>query len=278
MRSLFIATLAAAIVGLWPVTSISMAEETSPKKIVLIGQGPDHPYRTHCYLPNCELLASCLRQTSGIEAIVSRGWPEDEKILNGVDAIVLHVRQGGNIFFHPLNRKRALELLEEGVGLVAIHWGTGADIGQVGDLWKKSLGGHFNAQHFSKYAVETSTVRQANRSHPVSRGWNDFQLLDEFYFKLQFEESAIPISKATVQGEEYPVSWAFERKMGGRSFAFVCGHFHDNFGLKPFRQMIVNGILWTAQVDIPEQGAPAQIAPHDLDLSPEFEKVKEPNP
>jgi HEAT repeat protein/type 1 glutamine amidotransferase len=258
--------------------SSGVAEETSTKRIVLIGHGPDHPYRTHCYLPDCELLAKCLRQTPGVEAVVSRGWPEDEKVLEGVDAIVLHVRQGGNLFFHPAHRNRAQGLLDQGVGLVAIHWGTGADVGPIGGRWKKSLGGHFNAEHFGKYAIETSTVRQTDHSHPVSRGWDDFQLRDEFYFKLQFEETAVPLSQATVQGEEYPVSWIFERPQGGRSFAFVGGHFHENFGLKPFRQMTVNGILWTAHVEIPEPGAPVRIRPQDLVLSPEFEAVKEPKP
>lgn len=254
--------------------SISQSEENPPKKILLIGHGPDHPYRTHCYLPDCELLATCLRQTSGIEPIVSRGWPQDAKILDDIDAIVVHVRQGGNLFFHPSHRKQALKLIEQGIGLVAIHWGTGADNGEAGALWKKSLGGHFNAQHFSKYVVTNDTVRDAVHSHPVSRGWDDFRLRDEFYFDLRFEKSVVPISLVTLKGKEYPVSWTFERENNGRSFAIVAGHFHDNFALKPFRQMIVNGILWTAKVKIPEQGAPVKITPQDLDLTPEFEKLK----
>jgi len=254
--------------------SIGLSDENAPQKILLIGHGPDHPYRTHCYMPDCELLATCLRQTPGVEAIVSRGWPEDEKILNDIDAIVLHVRQGGNLFFHPSHRNQAVKLIEKGVGLVAIHWGTGADNKEAGALWKKSLGGHFNAQHFSKYVVTKSTVKDAGHSHPVSRGWDDFQLRDEFYFDLKFEKSAVPISLVTLKEKEYPVSWIFERENNGRSFAFVAGHFHDNFALKPFRQMIVNGILWTARVEIPEQGAPVRIMPQDLELPPEFEKLK----
>jgi type 1 glutamine amidotransferase len=251
------------------------AQNTPSKKIVLIGQGPDHPYRTHCYLPDCELLAKCLRQTPGVEAVVSRGWPEDDKIFHQADAVVLHVRQGGNLFFHPLNRDKAQQLLEQGIGLSAIHWGTGADIGDVGDRWIKALGGHFCAQHFSQYAVEDTDLKDANPAHSVSRGWQTYQLRDEFYFKLRFEDSAIPISLANVKGTDYPMSWVYEREGGGRSFGFVCGHFHDNFGLAPFRQMIVNGILWTANLDIPQEGAPIEIDSDDLALSPEFEKLND---
>ena len=48
--------------------------------------------------------------------------------------------------------------------------------------------------------------------------------------------------------------------------------------MKPVRRMTINGILWTAHVEIPAQGAPVQITPKDLDLSPEFEEVKDPRP
>ncbi|MBL4884172.1 MAG: ThuA domain-containing protein [Planctomycetaceae bacterium] len=273
MRLLLLKSFIVTTVILSSTISISVAEEKSPKKILLIAQGPDHPYRTHCYVPDCELLAKCLKQTPGIETIISRGWPEDEKVLDDVDSIVLHVRQGGNLFFHPSHRKRAIELMEQGVGLVAVHWGTGADNAEAGTLWRKALGGHFNAQHFSKYTVTISNVKDANQNHPVSRGWETFELRDEFYYDLKFEEAAVPLSTVKLKDKVYPVSWTFERKNKGRSFAIVAGHFHDNFAVDPFRQMIVNGILWTAKVKIPEQGAPIQIVPEDLDLTPEFEKL-----
>jgi hypothetical protein len=38
----------------------------------------------------------------------------------------------------------------------------------------------------------------------------------------------------------------------------VGGHFHENFCEKAFRQAIVNGILWTARIEVPEHGAPRQ--------------------
>jgi len=65
-----------------------------------------------------------------------------------------------------------------------------------------------------------------------------------------------------IEGHTYPIGWVYERRhsTGGRSFGFVGGHFHDNFGIKAFRQAVVNGILWTAHVDVPEGGAPIAIS------------------
>jgi hypothetical protein len=79
-----------------------------------------------------------------------------------------------------------------------------------------------------------------------------------------------------IEGKEYPIGWVYERRnaKGGRSFGYVGGHFHDNFGIKAFRQAVVNGILWTAHVDIPEKGAPISIRPKDMELPPEAPKKK----
>jgi hypothetical protein len=77
-----------------------------------------------------------------------------------------------------------------------------------------------------------------------------------------------------IEGTTYPIGWVYERphSKAGRSFGFVGGHFHDNFGLREFRQAVVNGILWTAHVDIPEKGAPISIAAKDMELPPEQPK------
>ena len=73
---------------------------------------------------------------------------------------------------------------------------------------------------------------------------------------------------------DYDIGWVYERPDGGRSFGFVGGHFHANFGIKPFRQAVVNGILWTARLEVPEDGAPCAITPKDMELAPDPLKKK----
>ena len=75
---------------------------------------------------------------------------------------------------------------------------------------------------------------------------------------------------------EYVIGWAYERPDSnhGRSFGCVGGHFHANFGEKPFRQALVNGILWTAHKEIPEAGAPCAITAKIMELPPEPAKKK----
>ena len=169
-------------------------------------------------------------------------------------------------------------MLKQGVGITAIHCGTGAETPEGGP-WLQTMGAWFNAEGdgFSKYLVQRSQLRQTDPKHPICRGWSDFDLREEYYFKLCFLPRTAPAREhGHPKAKKYPIGWVYERRdsKGGRSFGFVGGHFHDNFGEKPFRQAVVNGILWTAHVEIPEMGAPISIRPKDMELPPEEPKKK----
>jgi hypothetical protein len=249
------------------------ADDEKTVKILLIGKDRDHASSQHEYMSDCGILAKCLRQTKGVEAEVSNGWPRDPKKLIGVKALVFNTRMGGSVLFDPLVKSLAEKLLKEGVGLSAIHWGTGAEKNQ-GEDWLKALGGWFNADLFSQYYVRTTRLKQAEPAHPVCSGWKEYDLREEYYIKLKFLPEAKPILKAVIDKQEYPVAWVYERPDGGRSFGFLGGHFHDNFGNKDFRRAIVNGILWSARVEVPAEGAPVHITAKDMELPPDTRKKK----
>ena len=257
----------------WLCAGARAAEKTT--KIVLIGKDRDHPQGAHMYMYDCEIMARCLRQTPGIETVVTNGWPKDPDVFKDVKAIVLDTRMGGNVLFGGPQRRQAEDLLKQGVGLTAIHWSTGADVGEIGEHYLHTLGGWFNTD-FSRYLVQKSTVRQADPAHPICRGWKDYDLREEYYIQLRFMPESKPIMKAVVDGKEYVIGWTYERPNSkeGRSFGFVGGHFHDNFAEKPFRQAVINGILWTAHLEVPEGGAPCAITEKDMELPPELKPKK----
>jgi type 1 glutamine amidotransferase len=261
----------------WLLASAALLAADAKAKILLIGKDPDHASNTHTYMADCTLLAKCLRQTDGVETVVSNGWPKDPAVLKDVTAIVLETRLGGTVLFRGPQRAQVDEMLKRGVGVAAIHWGTGAETPEGGP-WLQTMGGWFNAEAdgFSSYLVQTSKLRQVDPKHPICRGWSDFDLHDEYYFKICFLPGAMPIMTTAIEGKDYPIGWVYERRNsnGGRSFSFVGGHFHDNFGIKAFRQAVVNGILWTAHMDIPEKGAPIAITSKDMELPPEEPKKK----
>lgn len=272
MRHKFIFAVAA-----WLVTAMALFAAERKAKVLLIGKDLDHAAKTHTYMSDCELLAKCLRQTPGVETVVSNGWPKDPDVLKDVTAIVLHTRLGGTVLFRGPQHAKVEEMLKKGVGVTAIHWGTGAEMPE-GEKWLHTMGGWFNAERggFSDYKVLKTKLHRADPSHPIARGWDDYDLREEYYFKLRFLPEAKPMMTTVIYGTEYPIGWVYERpnSNGGRSFGFVGGHFHDNFGEKPFRQAIINGILWTAHVDVPENGAPMMITSKDMELPPDPPKKK----
>lgn len=263
------------VVALWFVFALVPAGggETKPIKILLIGKDRDHAFSQHEYMSDCAILAKCLRQTKGVEAEVSNGWPRDPEKLKGINAIVFNTRMGGSVMFAPLAKAEAEKLLKAGVGLSAIHWGTGAEKNE-GEAWLNAMGGWFHGDLFSKYGVRTTRLMQSDPKHPICRGWKEYDLREEYYYKLKFLPEARPILKANVDKEDYPVAWVYDRPDGGRSFGFVGGHFHDNFAKEEFRRAIVNGILWTARVEVPADGAPVEITAKDLELPPDTRKTK----
>lgn len=241
-----------------------------PMTVLLLGKDLDHAYGTHMYMFECGLLAKCLQQSPDIKTIVSKGWPKDTGSLDDVDVIVTYSADGGTELLGGRHRKEVEALLDRGVGLVALHWSTGAANNEIGEHWRDVLGGWFSLE-FSRLDVRESTAHQASPQHPISRGWTDFPLRDEYYLDLRFRDDMAPIVTTTIEGKEYPIGWAFEREKG-RSFGFVCGHFHDVFLNDSYRRIVVNAILWASGRDVPPEGAPCRITSDDGKLPPEESK------
>lgn len=253
--------------------TLQAGEQTN--RILLIGKDRDHPYGTHEYMTECKLLANCLKQTSGIETVVSNGWPKDETKLKDVKAIVLYTRNGADVVLKNPAREQFLKMMKNGVGLTAIHWSTGASDKLHGEQYLHVLGGWFSRPLIgSTLAITTTKLKQAAPDHPICKGWKAYDLRDEYYLGLQFLPKIKPVMTVNIKDKEHTVGWVYERpdSKHGRSFGFVCGHFHANFGESDFRKAIVNGILWTAHREVPEAGASVKITPDDLKLPPKGAK------
>src|SRR5438874_9296911 len=104
--------------AVWLLVSTAFAADKKAK-VLLIGKDLDHARNTHTYISDCELLGKCLRQTEGVETVVSNGWPKDPAVTKDVTAIVLHTRLGGTVLFRGPQRRLEEERLKQGVGITA---------------------------------------------------------------------------------------------------------------------------------------------------------------
>jgi type 1 glutamine amidotransferase len=264
-----VAALGAAV--LWIVLGSGTARRDAAVRILLVWTRPDHAWGTHVYEHECRVLAKCLNQTPGVEAIVSPDpeWPQDEKLLEGLGAIVYYSRYAGDIVLGEAYGEKFRSLMRSGAGYVAIHWATKAEDQKLVPEYVEVLGGAFHT--FEGWGLKTTTLPlvQVDPEHAACRGWKPYDLHEEFYLGLRFSDKVRPIVKVNVDGTDQTVAWSIERPGGGRSFGTTLGHFHENFTIEAFRRAIVNGILWSAKVEVPADGAPVALSEDDLKLPPE---------
>lgn len=236
-------------------------------KVLFIGKQPDHPFATHMYLHTGEMLAECLKLSGKIETVVSDGWPKDADTLVGVRTIVLYMTPAAEFLLDGPHRAEFEELMNRGVGLVTLHWASSVhqqNLKRLGPTWIGYLGGTW----VSNVGLHTgkSPLRQLAPDHPISRGWEEYEIHDEYYLNPTIGEKATPILEVTAADKRVIVGWAFERDGGGRAFGTTLGHYYRNFQREPFRRMIVNSILWTAKVDVPTGGARVKLTTQQLAL------------
>ena len=127
--------------------------------------------------------------------------------------------------------------------------------------------------------VTTSAKFIASIESPVGNGVGGFIHYDEYYPTIRFSERDGKITPVLVGklAPEYSegqlvqpeplsrtVAWTFERKGGGRSFAFSGGHYLKAWDHPSIRKMLLNAIYWTAGIEVPSDGVETSA---DLDLA-----------
>jgi type 1 glutamine amidotransferase len=263
-----------------PKQSRAVPARNEVRKIALIAGRPSHGYAAHEHRAGCLLLAKALNE-SGLPVkaeVYTGGWPEDPRVLEDADTIVIYADGGGG---HPFNAHLADidRLMKRGIGLVAIHYAVEVPKGESGDAFLDWTGGYFEL-NWSVNPHWTANYDELPQ-HPIARGVKPFRVNDEWYYHMRFREelegvtpiltdlppkeslsrpdgghSNNPNVRAAVveRGEPQHMAWARERPDGGRGFGFTGGHVHWNWGHNQFRKLVLNAIVWTAGLEVPKDG------------------------
>jgi type 1 glutamine amidotransferase len=80
------------------------------------------------------------------------------------------------------------------------------------------------------------------------------------------------VRKAVANGETQHVAWAYERQKGGRGFGFTGGHNHVSWQDDNYRKIMLNAILWTAGMQVPENGVDSP-SPDDEEIESNLDPV-----
>ena len=290
------------LMAMWCVPGL--ASETQGKKIVIVAGKPSHPPRMHEFNAGVQLLAPCFKDVPNLTVnYVLNGWPKDESVFEGTDAVVFYMDGGGRHEIVQENGRR-LKLIDQwvstGVGVGFMHFGVEVVPDQAGQEMKRWIGGHYENLFSCNPIWEPNFAVLPD--HPITRGVKPFQVSDEWYFNMRFI-SDIPGNKVeTVDDLKfYPIlvavasddvrngpyvypkgpyehiqanagraeamMWAVERPDGGRGYGFTGGHFHDNWANDDFRKVVLNAMLWIAKIEVPEQGVQSALEAGAIDAN-----------
>lgn len=241
---------------------------TEPVRIVVIaGTVKDADTAGHHdYRAGCRLTAFLLEQTANVRVTaVDDGWPPDAGVFDTARSLVFYT--GGldkHAFLQSAQRIGRLQrAIDRGVGIVMIHQAvryphalaTRATswIGGV-HLPGTSRRGHWGTHHASF------------PSHPVTRGVQPWRIRDGWLNHIQFVDGMRGVTPLLWSSRAHGgadtgdaadiVSWTYDRPDGGRSFCFTGLDAHSAWAVPGVRQLVVNGILWSASVPVPADGAP----------------------
>ncbi|MAR09920.1 MAG: hypothetical protein CL681_08070 [Blastopirellula sp.] len=271
-------------------------------KIVFISGTPSHGRLHHEHRAGNMILAEALNQ-SGLkvkaELVPHYGYPRDPSILDDAATVVIFCTgHGGHVLNPHLDQFDAL--MKKGTGVVMIHWATEAQKGKPGEKFLEWMGG-FCDLDWSVNPHWTANFRELPK-HPICNGVKPFAVNDEWYYHMRFVEgmrgvtpilSDLPgpetlrrkdgprsgnptVRRAVAAGEKQHVAWAYQRPSGGRGFGFTGAHNHDSWRNDNFRKVVLNAILWTANVEVPAAGCPsAQVTREQIEKNLDSDRPKE---
>ncbi len=244
------------VLGCWA----DYATAGEKKQLLLIGQKRDnHPPTTHEFMAGLKVLASVLQKNPRVDVQVVEAiepWPEGAEMIRRADGIVLYVSEGAKWMAAEPRRQDAIaQLAARGGGLTALHWGIGCRDQEFVAPFTQLFGACHGGPD-RKYQVLDTRLRP-DPAHAIARGVAPITVRDEFYYRLKRpvgDSQPHPLLTATIDGAEETVAIAWERPDGGRSFGFTGLHYHDNWRQEFYRRLVAQGVLWTVNAEIPEQG------------------------
>lgn len=273
----------------------------APKKITFISGKPSHGPLSHEHRAGNMILAKRLNESGlKINAVVlpDVGYPQDASVLQDADTIVTYCTgHRGHLLNPHLDEFDAL--MKKGVGVVMIHWTTEAVKGEPGDKFLNWMGGYCDMD----WSVNPHwTPKFKPVKHEIWNGVKPFSANDEWYYHMRFVEgmkgvtpilSDLPgpetltrpdgersgnphVRRAVANGESQHVAWAYDRPGGkGRGFGFTGGHVHMNWKNDDYRKIVLNAILWTAGLKVPENGVPSA-TPSDEEMLSNLDAKEKP--
>ena len=231
----------------------AVPQDAEPKTIrVLIVDDHSPGYYN---MPTAITIRNILRADKRFEVVLI----EDAEILGtdipfDYDVIFLQFKNRRIPKRNEAMQKNLEKFVTEGGGLFIYHFACGAfedwsGFEQLaGRVWEPAKPPHDPYGLFS--------VQIADKTHPITRNLDNFEIRDELYTCLK--DSDVPIrilaeAVSKVDGKTYPMAFVLDNDKGkgdkGRVFHTTLGHNDQSLSSVPFQTMMKNALVWCAKRD-----------------------------
>lgn len=257
--------------------TLSSFAATDTKHVVFITGHDELSHGEHEYRAGAKLMAKKLNESGlPIKATVLEGyWPEDEKELLEADSLIVYSDGLGN---HIMNGYfQMMDLwVKSGKSVGFLHKSIQVPKGHKSKMMMSWTGGYYEKYYSTDPQWECDAI--LNKNHEISNGVGKFKVRDEWLFNIRFDkklkltpilsgkpddlarsgkytshQSEIP-SVSKNKGREETVMWTHQGKDQGRSFVFAGGHYHENWNRKNLLKLVLNAIVWSTGLEVPEKG------------------------
>jgi type 1 glutamine amidotransferase len=146
-------------------------------------------------------------------------------------------------------QKNFLKLLDQGVGIVALHHTMGSF--QQWPEFRKIIGTKYNLKDSEsgkgssfKHDIDMA-IKIADKQHPITEGMSNFSIHDEGYKDCWFDQGNHILLTTDHDASDKTVGWT--RKYGKAKVCTIqLGHDSKAYGNRNYRRLLRRAILWSA--------------------------------
>ena len=245
------------------------------KALILTG----HQYPGHLWKDTTPAIQEALSADPRIQVDVSETIEDlaTDK-LAGYDLLVLNYCNWEKPGLSDAAKTGFVKYLSDGGGLIIVHFANGAfhfSLPKAGEsdwpeyrkicrrVWDhtENKSGH---DAYGKFIVDI-----AKADHPITRGMEPFETIDELYFRQQGEEpiDVLLTAKSKITGRDEPMAFVYHYGQG-RVMQTVLGHAAESLRVPQVAQLLRRSAAWVAQRDQPlassqPANSPAKKKPSD---------------
>jgi len=204
----------------------------------------ENSYKGHVWQETSAELRSILEADKRFKVEVS---PDPNRIADdqifGFDALVLDFRNADPLASDEKVRQNLVKFLEQGKGIVTIHWADGAF-----PYWPEFVNIVGRAQQAKHDRRGPFTIKIADPNHPITRGMKDFETDDELYYDFKDGDRPIHVlatAHSKVLDKDSPMALTVEYGKG-RVFNTPLGHDVKALKVPEVGELIRRGTAWAA--------------------------------